>query len=71
MAGEMIMVTGPMRFNDYTVQFSPDRYQFATGLDKLFYLSNRSQSCNRQKFFTYFGYKYLKSLQKETCGYLP
>ncbi len=38
MAGEMIMVTGPMRFNDYTAQFSPDRYQFATGLGFLKYV---------------------------------
>jgi hypothetical protein len=51
MAGEMTIVAGPMRFNDYTAKFSPDRYQFAIGLDKFINLSNRSQSCNRQKFF--------------------
>jgi hypothetical protein len=28
MVGEMIMVTGPMRFNNHTAQFSPDRYHF-------------------------------------------
>jgi hypothetical protein len=40
MAGEMTIVAGQMKFNDYSAQFPPDRYQFATGPGFLKYVDS-------------------------------